>query len=162
MIHTILTVTTQHVGSLDATRAVELVANLLWVEARRLGVPTTHVHVSMRINVADGGGDASIDTDAIDDARWEQSFIPDGRTAHQIKTGTSFKPWQQSDISDELFGKRIPPSKDALGASVQDSNPCPPATSLAGRPHQRPTRPRTDSINVVGSKPIPCLKTIST
>ena len=37
MAQTILTVSTQHLGSLNATRAVEVVAELLWAEVRRLG-----------------------------------------------------------------------------------------------------------------------------
>lgn len=98
MTQTIFTVTAEQLAALDAARAVGLVADLLWAEARRLGVPTTHVHISMPINVPDGGVDASVDTSDIDDASWDDSFILDEDTAFQIKTGGSFKPWQESDV----------------------------------------------------------------
>src|SRR5207249_1805691 len=105
--------------ALDAARAVELMADLLWAEARRLGFPTTHVHVSSRINVPDGGVDASVETTDVDDDDWIDSFIPAEQTALQLKTGTSFKPWNEGDIKNELFGKAAP-SKDALGKSIKD------------------------------------------
>jgi hypothetical protein len=60
MPYSIFSVTHQQIGALDAARAVELVADLLWAEARRLGFPTTHVHVSSRTNVPDGGVDTSV------------------------------------------------------------------------------------------------------
>ena len=119
MMYTIFTVTAEQIAALDAARAVELVADLLWAEARRLGFPTTHVHVSMRITVPDGGIDASVDTDGIDVDKWIDSFIPEVRTSLQIKTGGSFKPWQKGDIKDELFGKKNEPSKANLGDSVR-------------------------------------------
>jgi hypothetical protein len=37
MTYTIFTVTAEQIAALDAARAVELVADLLWAEARRLG-----------------------------------------------------------------------------------------------------------------------------
>src|SRR5215204_694925 len=114
MAHTILSVTPEHVGALSATRAVELIAELLRAEARRIGVPTTKVRVSIaRINVADGGVDASVNSEDVADARWDDSFIPDERTSLQIKTGDSFKPWQEGEIRKELFGDKEP-SKDNL------------------------------------------------
>ena len=119
MADTILTVTTEQIGALDATRAVKMIAGLLHAELRRLGVPITHAQISMRINVPDGGIDASVKTDPIDDEAWEESFIPDERTAFQIKTGDTFKPWQESDVKNELFGRNKEPSRDALGESVR-------------------------------------------
>ena len=86
MTYTIFTVTAEQIAALDAARAVELVADLLWAEARRLGFSTTHVHVSTRITVPDGGIDASVDTDDIDVDKWVDSFIPEERAALRIKT----------------------------------------------------------------------------
>jgi hypothetical protein len=120
MAQTVLTVTPQHVGALDAKRAVEVVADLIWAELRRLGVPTTHANVSMRINVADGGVDASVNAADIYSEAWDDSFIPEERTAFQIKTGDSFKPWQKSDIKEELFGKNNKPARDTLADSVRE------------------------------------------
>lgn len=117
MPYTIFTVTPEHIAALDAARAVEFIADLLWAEARRLGFPTTQVHVSTRINVPDGGVDASVDPAGID--TFVESFLDDGETAFQIKSGGSFKPWQVADIREELFGKQAP-SRDALGQRVRD------------------------------------------
>ena len=73
MTYTIFTVTAEQIAALDAARAVELIAELLWAEGRRLGFPTTHVHVSTRITVPDGGIDASVDPDGTDLDRWVDS-----------------------------------------------------------------------------------------
>jgi len=122
MTYAIFTVTAEQIAALDAARAVELVAGLLWAEVRRLGFPTTHVHVSTRVTVPDGGIDASVDTNDIDVDKWIDSFIPEERTSLQIKTGGSFKPWQKGDIKDGLFGKENDPSKENLGESVRTSS----------------------------------------
>src|SRR6266851_2325204 len=116
MTHTIFTVTPEQLAALDAARAVALVANLLWAEARRIGLPTTQVRISSRINVPDGGVDASVDSSGI--SNFSGSFLPEGRSAFQIKTGESFKPWQEAIIKTELFGEKSP-SRDALGDSVR-------------------------------------------
>jgi len=107
MTHTIFTVTPQQLAALDAARAVELVADLLWAEARRLGFPTTQVQVSTRINVPDGGVDASIDSSGT--SGLNDSSFSEGRAAFQIKTGEPFKPWQEAEIRRELFGTKTPP-----------------------------------------------------
>jgi hypothetical protein len=116
VIQTILTVTAERLAALDAGNAVSLIADLLWAEARRIGLPTTDVHISKRITVADGGVDASVIPPAPDSL--EDSFMPLGRSGFQIKTGDSFKPWQRSQIKEELFGDK-PPSREALGAEVR-------------------------------------------
>ena len=119
MTYTIFTVTAEQIAALDAARAIELVANLYGPKLDALGFSTTHVHVSTRITVPDGGIDASVDTTDIDADNWIDSFIPDERTSLQIKTGGTFKPWQKSDLKDELFGKKNDASKENLGESVR-------------------------------------------
>src|SRR5690348_4117200 len=109
---TLFTVTPAQLSSLDSTRATNLVASLLWAEARTIGLATTKVSITTRINVADGGVDASIDTSSALNPGWA-TFIPTGRTIFQIKAGSSFKPWQESEIKNELFGRK-PPSRDNL------------------------------------------------
>jgi hypothetical protein len=116
MNQTVFSVTSEQLAALDAKRAVELVANILWAEVRRIGLPTTRVNISTRINVADGGVDASVDMTNISDVG--RTFIHDGRSAFQVKAGTSFKPWQDAEIRKELFGDELP-SKAALGESVR-------------------------------------------
>lgn len=113
--YTIFTVTPQDIGGLDAKRAVDLIADLLWAETRRLGIPTTRVQVSRRITVPDGGVDASV-ADATDS--WPDSFLFGGLTVFQIKAGTDFKPWQKAALKRELFGTKSP-SNAALAKSVK-------------------------------------------
>jgi hypothetical protein len=112
---TIFSVTPQDIGGLDAKRAVELVADLLWAEARRIGASTAGVHVSSRINVPDGGVDAILDALVVP----ADSFLSSGSIAFQIKTGDSFKPWRKADLRKELFGDETV-SKGALAESVRD------------------------------------------
>ena len=116
MAHTILTVTAEQLAALDAAGGVSLMADLLWAEVRRIGLPTTEVHISKRINVPDGGVDASVipATPGIPSG----SFISEGRSAFQIKTGASFKPWQESEIKKELFGDKLP-LRESLGENVR-------------------------------------------
>lgn len=112
---TVFSVTPQDISGLDSKRAVELVADLLWAEARRLGAPTTAVHVSTRINVADGGVDARVDELPVPTG----SFLSSGQIAFQIKTGDTFKPWQKASLRKELFGNGAI-SKASLAESVRE------------------------------------------
>jgi uncharacterized protein (UPF0210 family) len=57
---TIFTVTPLQISALSDNRAAMLVGNILWAEIRRIGLPTTRVNISTRINVPDGGVDASL------------------------------------------------------------------------------------------------------
>ena len=111
---TIFTVRDEYISRLDPDDAVRFTAELLWAEAARLGLPSTAVSISVRINVPDGGVDASIDVDTPPDS----SMLRRGRNVFQIKAG-DFKPWQESQIRNELLGKR-PVSRDSLGQPVRD------------------------------------------
>jgi hypothetical protein len=112
---TVFSVTPQDIAGLDAKRAVELVADLLWAEARRIGAATTGVHVSSRINVPDGGVDASLDALTVPPG----SFLSSGSIVFQFKTGQNFKPSRKADLRKELFGDGTV-SKAALAESVRD------------------------------------------
>ena len=59
---TIFTVNNEHLERLNAPEAVQFLSELLWAEVRRLGLPVTSVNISRRINVPDGGVDATIDS----------------------------------------------------------------------------------------------------
>ena len=111
---TIFTVKNEHLQRLDADGAVQFFADLMRAETRRLGLPITSVNISSRINVADGGVDATIDSPV----SYDSPLVRTGRTVFQLKAG-DFNPQQVAVIHNELFGHRTPPSKDALGASVR-------------------------------------------
>jgi hypothetical protein len=88
-------------GSVNVEKSVEICRDLLWCHARKHGFPITKIHISSRVAVSDGGVDAKIDDDA-EDTTSELLLSPG--TCYQIKTGTSFKPWQENQIRRELFG----------------------------------------------------------
>ena len=69
--------------------------------------------MSLSVNVADGGIDASVkDCEDLSD------LVKAGFTGYQIKAGDSFKPWQLGTIQSELLGKNEP-RKENLGTSVR-------------------------------------------
>ena len=97
----IFTVTNEDLDRLDPAEAVRFFRELLWAEARRLGIGLSQINVSSRINVPDGGVDATVDADL---PAAGSDIIKPGRTCYQIKSGKAFKPWQKSVIRKELFG----------------------------------------------------------
>lgn len=86
-------------GGLDAISATKAFRNLLWCEARRVGLSLHKVIISLSANVSDGGIDARVD--GAPDA---DSVLVSGVNYFQIKTGQGFKPWQISSLKKELFG----------------------------------------------------------
>src|SRR5215216_1365970 len=103
--NTFFTISNFDLAKLDATSAVTTFRDLLWAEARTLGIPINKVNVSSWIHVPDGGVDAWIE--AMPELS-RTGLIKSGYTAYQIKTGTSFKPWEPADIRKEFFGKKKP------------------------------------------------------
>ena len=57
---TIFTVANDDLGRLTAAGAVELLRDVLWADARRVGIPATSINVSAWVDVPDGGIDASV------------------------------------------------------------------------------------------------------
>lgn len=112
---TILTVLNEDLGRLTPAAAVELLRDLLWADARRVGIPTTSINVSAWVDVPDGGIDASISADP---AEFKGSALTSGRLGFQVKAGTAFQPWQESPLRVELFRDKTP-NKTNLGASVR-------------------------------------------
>ena len=114
---TFFSIAPEDLSRLNPTEAVGLFGQLLWVQARRKGVPTTKIRFSLRQDVADGGIDAAVEPDAfqgVDDA------LVQGNTFYQIKTGTSAKPCQPAWVRKEIFGKRRRIAKANLGRAVRD------------------------------------------
>ena len=112
---TIFTVANDDLGRLPPAGAVELLREILWADARGLGLPTASINVSAWGDVPDGGIDASVNAEP---ARLRGSVIKSHRLGFQVKAGTGFQPWQESNIRAELFGDQ-PPKKTNLGASVR-------------------------------------------
>ena len=113
---TIFAVKNEDLDRLDPTAATLFFRELLWAEARRIGIEISKINVSSRINIPDGGVDATVD-----DAQFstDSGIIKPGKTSYQIKSGQSFEPWQEAEIKKALFGDRTPPNKQNLGESVR-------------------------------------------
>ena len=113
---TIFTVRNDDLGRLDERTAVDFFQRLLWAEARRIGIEISKINVSTRVNVPDGGVDATVDEAQIATG---SGIIKPGKTSYQIKSGQSFSPWQNAEIRNTLFGERKQPNKQNLGESIR-------------------------------------------
>ncbi|MHB9118728.1 MAG: hypothetical protein ACYC2R_10700 [Burkholderiales bacterium] len=87
-------------GNLGAEAAITRFRELLLCEARYVGLRPDAVTISANLYVSDGGIDAQVESNL---TLPEDSFIRHGKTGFQLKTGTSFKPWQQSTLKSELL-----------------------------------------------------------
>ena len=108
---TIFTVRNKDLSRLNPTEAVFFCRDLLWAEARRLGVEISKINISSRVNVQDGGVDATVNDVQIETG---SGIIKQGKTSYQIKAGATFEPWQKSVIKKELFD-----TKGNLGKSIR-------------------------------------------
>ena len=114
MATTIFSVESKHLSKLGPEEGVSLLRDLLWAEARRIGLPPHKIIISLNTTVKDGGIDAKVEGDPSGG-----SLLVSGDTLFQIKTGASFKPWRQSDLKKELLGKtRSEPAKQLLSEAV--------------------------------------------
>ena len=94
---TIFTVKNEDLSRLKGDSAVEFFQKLLWAEARRSGIELSKINISRRVNVRDGGIDATVGETQIES---ETGIIKSGKTSYQIKSGIT-KP----NLEDELFGR---------------------------------------------------------
>ena len=100
---TILTVKNEDIQRFDAKSAVIFFREVLWAEARRIGIPLHSINVSSEVDTPDQGVDASV-SEAIPNDK--SDLIQSGHNSYQIKTGSTFSPWQFSQIQKELFGTK--------------------------------------------------------
>jgi hypothetical protein len=113
---TIFTVKNEDLERLYPEEAVVFLREMLWAEARRIGVAISKIHITTRIDVPDGGIDALIEENITSS---QSGLIKEGCAGFQIKTGASFKPWQDAEIKEVLFGEKTP-GEDNLGKSIRD------------------------------------------
>jgi len=88
------------IGALTADASVSRFRELLHCETRYIGLPPEAVTISANLYAPDGGIDAQVEAF---DLLPEDTFLKAGRNGFQLKTGTSFKPWQRSSLKDELL-----------------------------------------------------------
>jgi len=116
-VSTIFTLRNEQLGSIDSQPAVSFFRDLLWDEANRVDIPFNNINISLWTNVPDGGIDASVITKEMEHVK-TSGLIKAGVTSYQIKTGSSFQPWQDAVIKKELFSRKHP-SKNNLGSSIR-------------------------------------------
>lgn len=103
-------------GKLDSMSGTSVFLKLLRCEAIANGLNPKDVVLSLNINVKDGGIDAKVDNSPA-----SSSLLSKGSTHFQIKTGSSFRPWQPSALKKELFGRSsTTPSKKHLGDEIKN------------------------------------------
>ena len=102
-LETIFTVKNEHLDLLNERTAVDFFQKLLWAEARRIGIEVSKIKVSSRINVPDGGVDATVNKIQIAAGC---GIIKPGKTSYQIKAGKTFKPLWESVIKKELLNRQ--------------------------------------------------------
>jgi transcriptional regulator with XRE-family HTH domain len=107
----------EDLARLSPTDALRVFQHLFFAESDRAGIPPTRRHITLKESTADGGVDAWIDP-GVGRTLTELPFC--GGTHFQIKSGSSFKPWQKPQIKKELFKSREP-SKSSLGKAVLKS-----------------------------------------
>ena len=101
-------------GNLGAEAAVARFRELLHCEARYVGLRPDAVTISANLYVPDGGVDAQVESD---NSLPEDTFFKVGRNGFQLKTGTTFKPWQRSSLREELLsasGELVPEVRRTL------------------------------------------------
>ncbi len=103
-------------GSLSPGQATVVFRELLRCEAFAAGLSPKNVVVSLKISIRDGGIDAKIS--GLDSSN--SLFLKEGEVHYQIKTGSSFKPWQPSSLKKELFGEKHNPNKRNLAPAIKD------------------------------------------
>ncbi|MBI5099779.1 MAG: hypothetical protein HZB30_11135 [Nitrospirae bacterium] len=104
---TIFEIKNEDLQRLRPIEAVNFFRELIWAEARIKKIPISKIHISILTNIPDGGIDAVVEESSLE----YSDLIKSGQTAYQIKTGTSFKPWQDSAIRAELFNTHDPERK---------------------------------------------------
>lgn len=112
----IFSVDSRILSDLNAEAATISFRDLLWCEARRVGLSPHKVVISLKTDVADGGIDARVDGSATTD-----SVLTKGLTYFQIKAGLGFKPWLTGALKKELFGSSTAtPKRDRLAPGIRE------------------------------------------
>ena len=103
-------------GQLDLVQGNHVFLCLLRCEAIASGLSPKDVVLSSKITTKDAGIDAKVENSPV-----ANSLLRKGNTYYQIKTGASFKPWQDSALRKELFSKTsASPSKKLLGDEIKN------------------------------------------
>lgn len=105
----IFTLSTEDLGRLGSTEAVQVFRGLLWAEATALSIAKNLIDVPGSITARDGGVDAKVEGVAVGAG---QGIIKAGTTCYQIKAG-KFSPTQPTNIS-KILCRPAPNSHELL------------------------------------------------
>ncbi|MGY5149069.1 MAG: hypothetical protein ACW9W3_03315 [Candidatus Nitrosopumilus sp. bin_68KS] len=108
----IFSITGDAINRLSPEDCVRLFGHLLHLDARQLQISISKVHFTPK-TIPDGGIDASVE-DGISNSG---NLIIDSESFYQIKSGTTFTPWQESTIKIELLNNKET-KKENLGEEV--------------------------------------------
>ena len=109
----IFTLSTEDLGRLGSTEAVDAFRELLWAEATALSIAKNLIDVPGSITARDGGIDAKVEGVAV---AVGQGIIKAGTTCYQIKAG-EFRPTQPANIAKILC--RPSPNNHELQPTVK-------------------------------------------
>ncbi len=112
----IFTVKKEDIERLTPEASTDLIGDLLWAEAMRIGLSKGQINVAKKIDVPDGGVDASVRDITSGQG---STLLQAGDTVYQIKAGKQFEPWQKTHVRKLLFGNKKGIRKDLLGSSVR-------------------------------------------
>ncbi len=99
--NSIFSVSEEDINRLSTEDCVRLFGELLHSDARRMRLSISKVHFTSK-TVSDGGIDASVENGI----QGQGDLIIDSESFYQIKSGKTFTPWNESEIRDELLGKK--------------------------------------------------------
>ena len=112
-VNRIFSVSEEDVNRLSPEYCVRLFGDLLHSDARRMRLSISKVHFTSR-TVSDGGIDASVE----DGIQEQGDLIIDPESFYQIKSGTTFAPWKESEVRRELLNGKDA-LKENLGSEVR-------------------------------------------
>jgi len=107
----LLEITCEDIERLDDKQLTELLKKLLHLEASKYNIPASSIHVSLKINVGDGGEDGRIEWEGKPDCT---DYIPNRLTMFQCKA-TEMK---LSKCADEVLTKKVRNKPQEVKAQV--------------------------------------------
>ncbi len=109
-------ITDEDIKRATARQTVEVMRQVLWADADRIGLPARCIRISHRIDVPDGGVDAVVEAHPA--LSCADALMP-GRASYQIKAGTAFRPTRASHIHAALFDVRKGPKHANLKPAIR-------------------------------------------
>lgn len=111
--NSIFSISNEDINRLSTEDCVKLFGDLLHADAKKIRLPISKVSFTSK-TVPDGGIDASVE----DGIQRQGDLVIDSESFYQIKSGTTFAPWNESEARSELLGRKEA-RRGNLGSQVQ-------------------------------------------